>query len=130
MQCSEMSLNSHFLLSKLDRFEEVLYSLMNRYYDVCFDNTNEGKDGIRKSDDFEIGSDRTFSVRTFGMSMREKEQDVKCENTMHQQTENDTNEGIERLEERKVANLCRFLLGAIDRNQSAELIDSEVFCIR
>ena len=133
MQCSEMSLKSHLLLPKLDRFEGVLYSLMNRYYNVCFEINNENNNQVSSGDVCEVERKETFSTGTFGMLIREKEQeqdDLKNEKILHQKFKKETKDDNKCSEEDKVTNLCMFLLGAIDRNYSAESIDSELFCLR
>ena len=121
MLCSESSLRSHLLLQQLDSFEIVLNDLIERYYNICFDELN-ATSRITKQVSHE--HDRQSQYR----ANEDLAHGRKNDNSGQNNVESSSARIISQHE--KVRMFCNFLLSSIDRNGSSSSIDSEYFFLR
>lgn len=124
--CSESSLRSHLLLQQLDSFENVLENLVERYYDICY---NELNISSKLTEHYNNQHNRKTNNNNDNHTYEQLIQGKKKNNSR----ENNAEEGsvpAYNSQQEKVKYLCTFLLSSIDSNSSSSSVDSEYFFLR
>ena len=106
----------------MDSFENVLDDLVERYYDICYDELNISSRLTERNNN---QHNKTNNNNTYEQLIQQKKSDNSRENyaeegsvpAYHSQQE-------------KVRYLCTFLLSSIDRNSSSSSVDSDYFFLR
>ena len=125
--CSESSLRSHLLLQQLDSFENVLENLVQRYYDICYNELDvSSKLTEHNNNQHNRKTNNNSDNHTYEQLIQGKK---KNDNNRENNAEERSVPAYYSLQE-KVKYLCTFLLSSMDRISLSSSVDSDYFFLR